>query len=43
MEPVHERELVDRCRREEPGAFEELVDHFKHLVFALIARTIADR
>jgi RNA polymerase sigma-70 factor, ECF subfamily len=43
MEPVHERELVARCRREEPGAFEELVDHFKHLVFALIARTIADR
>ena len=43
MEPIYERELVDRCRREEPGAFEELVDHFKHLVFALIARTIADR
>lgn len=43
MEPVHERELVDRCRREEPGAFEELVDHFKNLVFALIARTVPDR
>ena len=43
MEPVRERELVDRCRREEPGAFEELVDHFKNLVFALIARTIPDR
>src|SRR5262245_61027301 len=43
MEPVRERELVDRCRREEPGAFEELVDQFKHLVFALIARTITDR
>ena len=43
MEPVRERELVDRCRREEPGAFEELVDQFKHLVFALIARTIPDR
>jgi len=43
MEPVRERELVDRCRREEPGAFEELVDQFRNLVFALIARTIADR
>src|SRR5580765_5724517 len=36
-------EPVDRCRREEPGAFEELVDQFKHLVFALIARTVPDR
>jgi len=43
MEPARERELVDRCRREEPGAFEELVDQFKNLVFALIARTIRDR
>jgi len=43
MEPVRERELVDRCRREEPGAFEELVDRFGNLVFALIARTIFDR
>jgi RNA polymerase sigma-70 factor, ECF subfamily len=43
MEPVRERELVDRCRREEPGAFEELIDHFKSLVFALIARAVRDR
>src|SRR6266566_5095767 len=43
MEPVNERELVGRCRREEPGAFEELVDQFKNLVFALIARTVPDR
>jgi len=43
MEPAHERELVDRCRREEPGAFEELVDHFKNLVFALISRSVSDR
>ena len=43
MEPVRERELVDRCRREEPGAFEEFVDQFKNLVFALIARTVPDR
>ena len=43
MEPVRERALVDRCRREEPGAFEELVDQFRNLVFALISRTVADR
>src|SRR5882762_3325681 len=43
MDPVSERELVERCRREEPGAFEQFVDQFKNLVFALIARTIADR
>ena len=43
MEPVRERELVDRCRRDDPGAFEELVDQFKNMVFALIARTVSDR
>ena len=43
MEPERERALVDRCRREAPGAFEELVDQYKNLVFALIARTVSDR
>lgn len=43
MEPERERALVERCRREDPGAFEELVNQFKNLVFALIARTIPDR
>ena len=43
MEPERERALVDRCRREVPGAFEELVDQYKNLVFALIARTVPDR
>ena len=43
MEPVSERDLIERCRRDEPGAFEELVDRFKQLVFALIARTVTDR
>jgi RNA polymerase sigma-70 factor (ECF subfamily) len=43
MEPARERELVDRCRRDEPGAFEELIEQFKNLVFALIARTVPDR
>jgi len=43
MEPVNERELVERCRRGDDGAFEELVDGYKNLVFALIARTVQDR
>src|SRR3954462_6508298 len=43
MDPARERELVERCRRDEPGAFEEFVDQFKHLVFALISRAIPDR
>src|SRR5258708_6911843 len=42
MEPVNERELVERCRRGDEGAFEELVDGNKNLVFALIARTVQD-
>ena len=43
MDPDHERELVDRCRRGDVGAFEELVDRYKNLVFAMIMRTIPDR
>ncbi len=43
MEPDHERELVERCRRGEVGAFEELVDQYKNLVFAMIMRTLPDR
>jgi len=43
MEDVHERELVERCRSGEEHAFQELVDRYKDLVFALIARTIIDR
>ena len=43
MEDVHERELVERCRSGEEHAFQELVDRYKDLVFALIARTIMDR
>ena len=42
-EPVNERELVERCRRGDEGAFQELVDRYKDLVFALIARTVQDR
>src|SRR4029077_18495731 len=43
MEAGNERELVERCRRGDEGAFQELVDRYKDLVFALIARTIQDR
>jgi len=43
MQPDHERELVERCRRGEVGACEELVDRYKSLVFAMIMRTIPDR
>jgi RNA polymerase sigma-70 factor (ECF subfamily) len=43
MEDVHERELVERCRSGDERAFQELVDRYKDLVFALIARTIQER
>jgi RNA polymerase sigma-70 factor (ECF subfamily) len=37
-----ERALVERCRSGDERAFQELVDHHKDLVFALIARTVQD-
>src|SRR5476651_824218 len=43
MEDVHERELIERCGSGDEHAFQELVDRYKDLVFALIARTIQDR
>ena len=43
MEPANERELVERCRSGDERAFQELVDRYKDLVFALIARTVQDR
>jgi RNA polymerase sigma-70 factor (ECF subfamily) len=43
MDDVHERELVERCRSGDEQAFQELVDRYKDLVFALIARTVQDR
>jgi RNA polymerase sigma-70 factor (ECF subfamily) len=35
--------LIERCRAGDDGAFQELVDRYKDLVFALIARTVQDR
>src|SRR6478609_5210427 len=43
MEDVHERELVERCRSGDEHAFQELVDRYKDLVFAIIGRTVQDR
>jgi RNA polymerase sigma-70 factor (ECF subfamily) len=40
---AEEPELVERCRRGDEGAFQELVERYKDLVFALIARTVQDR
>src|ERR687887_1419779 len=43
MQAVDERELVERCRSGDENAFQELVERYKDLVFALIARTVQDR
>lgn len=43
MRATSEHELVDRCRQGDETAFRELVDQYKGLVFALIARSIANR
>jgi len=38
-----ERELVEQCRQGDDAAFRELVDQYKGLVFALIARSVPNR
>src|SRR5262245_4302999 len=43
MDPAPERALIERCRAGDDDAFRELVDRYKNLVFALIARTVQDR
>lgn len=43
MDHANERDLIERCRVGDEGAFQELVDRYKDLVFALIARTLPDR
>src|SRR2546423_10089252 len=43
MQGVSERDLIERCRRGDESAFQELVDRYKDLGFALIARTVQDR
>jgi RNA polymerase sigma-70 factor (ECF subfamily) len=43
MDVASERELVERCRSGDEAAFQQLVDAYKNLVFALIARSVQDR
>src|ERR671926_145997 len=43
MQAANERVLVERCRAGDERAFQELVEGYKNLVFALIARTVQDR
>jgi RNA polymerase sigma-70 factor (ECF subfamily) len=40
---VIEHELVERCRQGDEAAFRELVDQYKNMVFALIARSVPNR
>jgi RNA polymerase sigma-70 factor, ECF subfamily len=43
MNATSEHELVQRCREGDELAFRELVERYKGLVFALVARSIPDR
>src|SRR5829696_491934 len=43
MTGTSEHVLVERCRQGDETAFRELVDQYKGLVFALIARSVSDR
>jgi len=43
MTSTSEHELVERCREGDDHAFRELVERYKGLVFALVARSVADR
>ncbi len=42
MADPDEAELVRRCLDGDEGAFRDLVDRYKHLVYALVGRTILD-
>lgn len=42
MEATSEHELLQRCREGDEQAFRELVERYKGLVFALVARTVRD-
>lgn len=43
MTSTSEHELVERCREGDDRAFRELVERYKGLVFALVARSVRDR
>jgi RNA polymerase sigma-70 factor (ECF subfamily) len=42
MGQIPERQLIERCRSGDDEAFRELVDAYKRMVFALIARSIPE-
>jgi RNA polymerase sigma-70 factor (ECF subfamily) len=42
MDATSEHRLIERCREGDEQAFRELVEHYKGLVFALVARSIKD-
>src|SRR5262245_45472712 len=43
MADESEARLIARCQQGDEQAFRELVDRYRHLVFALIARSAAQR
>src|SRR5215216_4997559 len=43
MTATSEHVLAERCRQGDEAAFRELVDQYKGLVFALIARSVTNR
>ena len=42
MDATSEQQLIERCREGDEQAFRELVERYKGLVFALVARSIGD-
>lgn len=43
MADFDEGDVIRRCREGDEQAFAQLVDHFKHLVYGLVGRTVLDR
>ena len=43
MKATPEHVLIERCRQGDDAAFRELVDQYKGLIFALIARSVPNR
>jgi RNA polymerase sigma-70 factor (ECF subfamily) len=43
MADFDERDLIERCRAGDDSAFEELVDRYKNLVYAMVGRIVPDR
>lgn len=43
MEVDRDRQLVERCRRDEVSALRELVERFQQVVYGPIARAVSDR